>query len=269
MVNHIIAVLCEGPHDIAFITRILKFNEFKSFQGTKLKDYPKPIDSFLKTEVLKTNVDDLNLVEIRQVLLPLSTLKKGSNYLLFYSLNGDSKKAERQRLLKDFYNFIPKENEISVLPEDTKLSVIYFFDADEKGVKTRIAEINEEINQTIGVSPFTDHLEIRTFNNLNLGAYIFSSSDGNGKLEDLVIPLMTDQNEGIFQAANSFLDSQFNESRKIKYDRDKSLIGLVGQLQLSGCSNVVHIEKTDYISIDNIKANDKCLEIASYFSKFI
>ena len=80
MAVQIIAILCEGPHDVEFISRILKHNGYSSNDKLKIKDFPVPINGLLKTEASKTNVEDLNLQEVRQVLLPSSTLKIDSNY---------------------------------------------------------------------------------------------------------------------------------------------------------------------------------------------
>lgn len=110
MATQIIAILCEGPHDVEFISRILKHNGYSSNDKMKIGDFPKPIDSLLKAEASKSNVEGLNLHEVRQVLLPSTTLIKDTKYFLLYTMGGDSKKVIRQQLLNDFYTLIPKEN---------------------------------------------------------------------------------------------------------------------------------------------------------------
>lgn len=270
MATQIIAILCEGPHDVAFITRILKHNGYSSNDKSKIKDFPAPINGLLKTEVSKTNVEDLNLQEVRQVLLPSNSLVIGNNYFLLYSMGGDSKKAARQQLLSDFYSFIPKENEISTMPDDTALSLLYFFDSDDKGIAVRVAELNEEILEILEVSPFTNHKEKYNHFNLNLGSFIFSGADNDkGKLEDILMPLMSLDNDQIFAEASTYLDNNFDNGRVHKYDKDKSLIGVVGQLQHSGASNAVCVNKSDYINEAKIKANSKCKEIFDYINSFI
>ena len=57
MATQIITVLCEGPHDVAFITKILKTIGFKSNESTKLGEYPPPMNAILQNEVIKMNVE--------------------------------------------------------------------------------------------------------------------------------------------------------------------------------------------------------------------
>jgi hypothetical protein len=270
MAKQIIAILCEGPHDVAFIARILKHNSFSSNDKSKIKDFPPPINSLLKTEASKTNVEDFNLIEVRQVLLPATSLVLNNNYFLLYSMGGDGKKISRQQLLNDFYSFIPKENEISSLPEDTNLGILYFFDSDDKGIATRITELNNEIEEVLNISPFANHKEVYIHNGLKLGSFIFTGVDNNtGKLEDILVPLMKDGNEKIFDEADVYLSTHFDNTRCAKYDNDKSTIGVVGQLQHSGSSNVVCVSKSDYINELKVKGNAKCVEIYEYINSTI
>ena len=271
MAKQIIAVLCEGAHDVEFLSRILMSNSFKSNDGLKIKDYPSPIDQLLKTEATKSNVDDLNLSTIREVLLPSRTLKKDENYFLFYAMGGDGKKTIRKQLLLDFYTLIPKSNEISPLPQDTHLGIIYFLDSDDNGVLERISQLNSEVNDVLNIEPFTSHKEIYVHNHLKLGAFIFTGLDNDkGKLEDILMPLMKKDNEDIFDNADLYLKEHFNDSRKAqKFDNDKSIIGIVGQLQISGASNTVCIKKSDYLTDMKIKADIKCVEIVDYLNSLL
>lgn len=185
-------------------------------------------------------------------------------FFFLYSLGGDGKIEDRKKNLNDFRSFIPKEGEIikERLPTDTRLSLVYFFDADTKGINQRINEINAEIRSVLT------------------------------ELEDVLIPLMKQNNEPIFDEAERYLDKHFDSSRlfplkinvineiivetrsdrkkdKIKYDKSKSLIGAVAQLQRSGKSNVVCISDTDYITKDKILADANCVEIIDFFTSLI
>ena len=66
MAKQIITILCEGPHDVAFICRILKTTGFKSNESTKIGDYPTPFDQLLVNEASKTDIEQLNLSELRR-----------------------------------------------------------------------------------------------------------------------------------------------------------------------------------------------------------
>jgi hypothetical protein len=295
MATQIIAILCEGPHDVVFLSKIVKTLGYKSNEKLKIGQFPSPINELLKTEVSKSNIEDLNLQEVRQALLPINTLEKNNDYLFLYSLGGDGKKIPRQQIVKDFLSFIPKEGEINLLPENTQLSILYFLDSDDKGIAVRINELNQEIEELLGERPFQNHKEVKIINNLKLGTFIFSGEDNNnGKLEDILLPLMQRENEIIFTKAIEYLDVHFDDNRlfplqlkqnmegdilidhrstrikdKFKYDKQKSLIGIVGQLQKSGSSNVVCIGQTDYLTKLKIETNPKCLEITEYLTFFL
>ena len=267
---NIISVLCEGPHDVAFITKIFKSTGFKSNETLKIDQFPSPINQLILTEIAKTDVKNLNIQELRYSIIPSATLQKESTYLFLYSLGGDTKTEARQKFLGDLLALVPKEGEISIAP-DANLGVLYFFDSDNKGVAIRVEELNVEIQKVVGKKPFKNHLETHLVDGLKIGCLIFTNDDNNfGKLEDILIPLMKTQNDSIFEDAETYLRKHFSEERSKKnYDSKKSTIGIVGQLQKSGSSNVVCIGQTDYINNEKIDANQKCVEIIKYFNTYL
>ncbi|MCP2026179.1 hypothetical protein L1276_001319 [Flavobacterium sp. HSC-32F16] len=293
MAIQITAVLCEGPHDVAFLVKIIKSEGFKNIDNLKISEFPTPIDLLLKSEVSKSNIEDLNLQEVRQALLPTNALLKDNKYLFFYSLGGDGKKNLRSKIVLDFLSFVPNNEEITVTPLDTSFSILYFFDSDEKGVESRVSELNKEIEEILNEKPFNSHKETKKIKDIKFGSFVFSGDDNNkGKLEDILLPLMVLNNEDIFSNAHHFLSDHFNDDRlfplkmeiendvlvekradklkkKLKYDSSKSIIGTVGQLQKSGSSNVVCISQTDYLTLEKIRNNKKCQEIVSYLNDFL
>lgn len=272
MATQLIAVLCEGPHDVAFINKILKTIGFKSNEATKIGGFPKPMNDFLKTEVEKSDIESLNIQEVKQALLPSNTLYRDDSFLFLYSMGGDSKiLSKAQPMLNKFISLSLKEEGgyDEALPKDTQLAMVFFLDADNKGVKARIDELNKEIEKNIGVKPF-ENSPFFEYSNVKLGVFVFTGSDNNtGKLEDILIPLMIENNEKIFNDAETYLNTNYDNKRVIYYDKTKSQIGVVGQLQNSGGSNAVCISKTDYINDIKINSNHKCIEIISFFEDFI
>lgn len=252
----------------------------------------------MEQEILKTEVQELNLQQVRQNLLPLNTLQKGDNYIFLYSIGGDGKKLVRQQILKSIKLNIPEPGEITKdrLPEGTQISVGYFFDADNKGVVKRLSEVNTEIRSvisTITASDLSKNGSFSTFEGLKIGSYIFTGDDNEtGKLEDILVPLMQTGNERIFKNTELYLSDNYDperifplklsvdqsgkilEKRSTKnadtdFDKKKSLIGIAGQLQRSGKPNTAYISDTDFLSLSKITSNAKCQEIALFFDKFI
>ena len=252
---NIVTVLCEGPHDVAFITKILKSNGYNSNNNKKIGEYPVPYNHLLETEVKKSNINDLNIQELRNVMLPVSTLQKRHNQLFLYAVGGDSRKDRRQKLLSEIDSFIAKsEGEYEILPENTKLAILYFLDADKKGETVRFNEVVSEIKEIFNDfddSNFSKNPVSLFENKLSFGVYIFKEKGNDkGKLEDILLPIMKKENYKIFEEAETFIDNHFDEKRAKgkKFNKEKSIIGTVGQLQKSGGSNVVCISQTDYLT---------------------
>ncbi|MCK0125753.1 hypothetical protein MWU76_15285 [Gelidibacter sp. F2691] len=269
MGNNIVIVACEGPHDVAFLSKILKADNYKSYENLSLNEYPIPMNSLLLREVEKTNFKELNLHTVRHSLLPGTVLKKESNILFLYALGGDSKVSLRKNILIELLAFLPKEGKIDILNGNT-VNLIYFFDADDKGVDLRMQEISKEINEVIKIGDLTNG-SIVEHRDLKLGSYIFSNGNNKGKLEDILFPLMKLNNEEIFEDAQNYYNNYLDEARGHRKNRDlkKSVIGITGQLQNSGATNTVTIRHSDYISDDKIVEDANCQAILSFFRKFI
>ncbi|OBS12878.1 hypothetical protein ATE49_03420 [Elizabethkingia miricola] len=88
MSTQIIIALCEGPHDVAFLNKIIKTKGFTSNDKSKLDEYPKPLNGILINEASKTDVEGLNIQEVRQSLLPAYTLIKENVHILLYVMGG-------------------------------------------------------------------------------------------------------------------------------------------------------------------------------------
>ncbi len=298
MATQIIIALCEGPHDVSFICKILKSNGFVSNESLKINQFPEPMFMLMAQEVVKTEVEELNLQEIRKGFLPTNTLQKGDVYVFLYSMGGDGKKLPRQSILKSLALTVRQEGEIKKdrIPDDTQLSVIYFFDADTRGVPARLAEVSTEVReviQSIHVDIFTNNNTYSLYEGVKLGCSIFTGADNaTGKLEDILVPLMQTGNDNIFNEANGYLQKHFNDARlfplklstavnvtmearsvkageKYRFDEKKSILGVVGQLQKSGKSNTTCISDTDYLTLAKIQGNQKCQEIIAFINNII
>lgn len=298
MATQIIIALCEGPHDVAFITRIFKCIGFVSNENRKLNEFPHPMDKLMSQEVTQTQVEELNLTEIRRNFLPSNTIQKDDNYVFMFSMHGDGKKEPRKKILKNLRLNVREEGEIKTDRPDanTQLSVIYFFDADGKGVASRLSEISDEIKHVLPSMPantFSTNGAVSTIEGIKIGCYIFTGADDNiGTLEDILIPIMYEQNENIFDNASKYLNDHYDDSRlfplklknengvtseirsekakdKFDYENKKSLLGVVGQLQKSGKANTVCISDTDFLNLSKIQMAPKCKEIIEFINRFI
>lgn len=286
MVSNTIFILTEGDHDSAFLYRILKANNFNSY-SVKIKDYPEPLNSFFQSDIVNVSIPEVKIQQARTRFLPYYVMQNGDNLIFIYSIGGDTKDQIRTSLVSALNAFnIDDEDDLAIqaLP-NTEMSILYFFDADDKGSDFRISQIIEEIKPAFPKFTFKENSHYRTstfyqIEDLKVGAYIFREfAEDKGMLEDVMLPLMKQDNDDIFEAAEVFLATNtictlfkdklkydatgnvLEKVNKVKYTHRKSLIGTVGQLQKSGKSNTVCISDSDYLSNEKILNNKTCNEI--------
>lgn len=291
MINNIIITLCEGPHDVAFIFRILKTKGFTSY-SQQINQFPYPINDYLANEICITNIQDLKLEEVNKRLLPNEVLTLGTTLVLLYAIGGDSKVDARRNLLKSILELTPSKGDTKSFSIGSAInySFLFLYDSDNKGIQNRLEYISTELSEILenpDAILFNQNGSVCEYGNTKFGAYIFANHPKDtGKLEDILIPLLKKDNEEIFTHAEDFITTKYEPNRiqrlKIKkdpfgmiiehrdtkkgsYDKDKSIIGVVGQLQNSGATNTVCIKHSDYITLDKINTNHLCSQIHNVF----
>ena len=292
MATKLISFVCEGPHDVAFINRMLKAEGFRTHEKIKIGEYPFPMGRLFEKSLRRSDFRQLNFSEARQAPLPSHALKSGETFVFLYALGGDSRKAERVALLQQMATFIQNDpQEIQILPADTSLTIIMMFDADDLGVEKRVERMRVEIAEALAVRAEEIAIgrngDICKANGLSVGCFVLTNQDSEkGRLEDVLLPIMRDGNECIFDAADSFLDAHFEEERTkflqirptdtglsetrsndVDFDRKKSLIGVVAQLQISGKPNQACINRTDYLNMEKLVTNPHCAPIREFLAK--
>jgi hypothetical protein len=294
MAKNFTFILTEGDHDSAFIYRILKANGMTTNHNIPIKSYPFPLGKLIEKEVSSALVEELNMEEARSKFLPSYIMQKEDEIISIYRVGGESKEKPRVNFIKSINKFnITDQNEIPVLEKGTQISILFFFDADDKGIDIRINQIKKELKSSFPESEANNidklaNKEILLIKSIYVGSFIFTESGKDiGSLEDILIPLMKRENEDIFDAAEKFLNIhettvlfkgkvEYDETRTIKkkvnskkYTYKKSLVGTVGQLQMSGKANTVCISDADYLTDKKIKENVTCIEIYDFIQKIL
>lgn len=296
----IILVLCEGPHDVVFMSRLLKADGYVKYKNP-LRQFPQPLDKWFSNISKNLRIEDLRLDRMNdniKAVLPSAALHNPDreHLVLLYSMNGDAQKEKREKIISDLMVWTqpPKdEKEFSLMEENVEAGndygLIVVFDADEHGVNSRIVKARSDLSKFFPIANTIAHNGeiVADEYGIKIGIYIFAdAAKQTGTLEDLLLPIMKLDNEQLFDNAESFLRNNYDESRlqqlilkkhptkgiiekrdkPNKYYPIKSLIGVVGQLQISGASNTVCIEKADYITLDKIKSSHICQDILRMFS---
>lgn len=95
-------IMCEGPHDSAFLSLILHANRYKTLKK-KLAEYPKYIKKFIIHHITGANVEDLALANAKNDrIIPSYALYQPENenhIVLIFNLGGDSCKAKRETIM--------------------------------------------------------------------------------------------------------------------------------------------------------------------------
>ena len=293
MAKNIIFILTEGDHDSAFIYRILQANGMTTNHKTAIKDYPIPLNELIKSGISDTPIEELNMEVARSKFLPSYIMQKDDNFVTIYRVGSDSKEKIRTDFIKSVNALNVSDPDAIQTLTETQISILFFFDADDKGVGHRIEQIKKELKLSFPKSEEENidklaNKEIFLVEDINVGGFIFTKPDNdNGLLEDILIPLMKQGNDDIFDSAEKFLEIHENTElfkgkveydptvtikKKIsgkKYSQKKSLIGTVGQLQMSGKSNTVCISDADYLNDAKIKSDVTCAEIYTFIQKIL
>ncbi len=297
----IVFVLCEGPHDIAFLSRLLSADGYVKYKNV-LSQFPKPLNQWFTSISKNLRIEDLSLNRMYddiKAVLPSGAMEnqERDHLVLFYSMNGDEQKDKRKRVIRELKSWTHSpadEKEFSLMEENSdagnNYGLILLFDADEHGVDSRIETTKKELSEYFTNADKISYNGgiIEENENIKLGIYIFANPDTKtGTLENILLPIMKQGNEPMFDDAEDFLNKHYDESRlkplifrkhsqegliekrdcRNKYHPIKSLMGVVGQLQNSGASNTVCIEKADYITLGKIKNSHICQHILDMFSR--
>lgn len=270
-------VFCEGQHDIAFISRVLKVKGFTGYDK-KIREFIQPFDTFFMGLLAQKQVSDRKLGYSSDYRVPSVSLCRNQERLVFFhNMGGDGRAPERRELL-ELYRDLKGEDDFTNDLE-FQFRFIFVFDADELGVQHRINEINQEL----GYDDIVKNGQLVNHDGHEWGAYVFhKENDGLGDLEDIVLEMVSNTENNVITNSEGFLDTNRlpeNRTKEFvctseatrykaasKYKHKKSLLNVAGQLQFSGMSNAVFIANSDFLSFEELTNNDHCKRIASLFA---
>jgi len=276
----VIVGLCEGDHDVAFLTKLLTFNGFnRSEQIIGLPARLKNIFT-LKFKQLINTTSDSNVVDPFDHTLPQRILKKDSTIVLLHNYKGVSNLSKLKDIVKQ-YNDANNSNSNAFnegINPPFSIEFVLTTDADSIGVEQRTNDLKAELKIDL------KHNEITNTNGVDWKLFIFHDPETNeGELEDILLDLMKLGNETTFADCEEFLTNhpKSNDNKKMfyfcqvsnsekyrkgnRFKNKKSLIGLAGNLQLSGFSNDAIIRTSDLIQKNDMDQHQQCQEIIKLF----
>jgi len=265
-------VLCEGAHDVAFLSRVLETMDFEEYSGA-IRDMPQPFKRYIPKKLKKYNYRALTLNNLRPPLPTMIMKRAGDNVLLLlYAIGGvDNLKIKGKEILKDYLDWLPETRYKNEIGYPNMYSFAFFLDGDNKKISSRLKAIKnllEYVFKGIDTSGI-GHNKVFNWENTLIGCFIISD-DQCKNLEDVILPLMEKGNELIFFDARGYYQKHCQKNKKEKENKGKkAIIGIAGQLQKSGFANPVIIRASRYITPKKITANDKCKEIIDFFNRLI
>lgn len=265
-------VMVEGPHDGAFISKVMQVNGYKTCKEPIGDYHPQFIAKYLCGQYKQAPVDQLNLQSVRQqILFPSYSLMNDNEMILIFQMGGDSRVDRRKKLVGDIVSFLKSTMTSEEISAEDSITFIYEFDADEAGISERLKQVNEEIIEVDsafkGISINGSYIESQ---GIRWGAYIFADTLGKGRLEDIILPMMEKDNDDIAGFAKDLVDRRdsFELFKNVKSTKHpmKARVGVMGQLEKAGSANPAIIEQSSFLTIEKIKNSTICSDIFRFIS---
>ena len=291
----IIWLFCEGPHDAGFLTRVLTtfgyLDKSSEYTLETIEKVNKPLYSLLNGYLRQFASLGYKLDKFPSRPSIFKKSEDEDTWILLYLTDGNTNFQKVYDILRPF--LLSKLSSNNNLFQDIKTAIAFFNDADN-GLEQAITELKNAIEKAYGkeLQKLRDKKidpekigyiqSLTLFQNLpkkpeienilssegntifqKQGYYILCKDDLTGKLEDIILPLMTTDNEDIFN--NSLVFIKENKI-KDKLDIQKATIGAAGQLEMAGYANGVIIQKGKYLTDDKILNSSKCQEILDFIN---
>ncbi|MEO5358956.1 MAG: hypothetical protein H7843_00765 [Nitrospirota bacterium] len=275
---------CEGPHDVAYVRMALI--KLLGFEKVKLlfRDLPSPFNLIFKKTVQEHVQGDLSLHMAHKFFLPDTILRNANHWVLLFN-SGGNKNNEVKTLIFDYLKFMPRARTFSQGVNEVIESTRYLFvyDADSKGIKGVIKKFSNDFSSIVGTD-FTVHDWEKTPNSDfgrvagDKAVYVWGEDPDRGTLEDILIPLFTNDKEELMTKAKSAVVNMFpRDTDNIApiiavpalAKQKKSILTLAGQGEKPGSSMAVILEQSKLLTDTTLKGDPRTKEFTDFVAKFI
>ncbi|SDU50098.1 DUF3226 domain-containing protein [Pseudomonas mandelii] len=278
-------IFCEGPHDVAFVKKIME--SIFSFQRVawKFSEYPSPFNQLFKSSVDKHAARDMALDMAHKFFLPDQVFKRNNDLVLLFNSGGKEQIAKIKELLSDV---VPMLNNASVFLQGatefvSETKYLFFYDADDIGAARVRSEAFAAFEEVIEgerwmLSPW-DQDTSNPFAAIsdNKAIYIWGETPERGTLEDLLHPIFAVENSECIERAEHYIDGAFSwdlGSGELKRSvaeiarRKKAIITAIGQRKKPGSSMNVVLEQAKLISNQTLRESRSVNDLVVFIEKF-
>jgi hypothetical protein len=217
-------MFCEGPHDAAFLNRLLRKQLGFTKVELKLSELPYPISNVIQQSFKTRAAEDLRLDLAKKFFLPDYIVTLDRVLVMVFNYGGSNRKANMSPFLENVFALLsaPVFAGIGQPASSAKFAYTIFADADAIGLTAARAKISADL-ATIGDSVWLNAawLDFEGTTAVSqesafgqTAAYIWKKwAEDNGTLEDIVQECLVD--EPGLQQTLQFLDTRFNWSAPV------------------------------------------------------
>lgn len=260
---------CEGPHDVAFISKLIDQLHKTNNHIDLVSGLPKPIQNIIKTAVSNIDIDSLRIDKPLRAFFPNKVYSLiDEHYVCLFSMGG---KEQLQAALKNIENsklLIGREKLTGI----KTIRHLFVLDADYKlhgdgsinnrgGVENTLNILSDNIKTVIeDFTPFSENPSWVDTDYGHIGSYIFTDSGNEeGTVEDLVAlfikPKALDQHCNTFCKAVIDFDTDRKANRKDKTKLQKINFTAMTQAFHPGCSLAVGLSNDKIIDTAKLSAH--------------
>lgn len=245
-------IFCEGPHDVAFCSLVLKYFFDLKTVHLKFSEYPFPLNKMFSQNLEKHAARDLTLDMAHKFFLPDRSMsaEDRKQIILLFNIGGKTKLGNPKQFLSDFLTLYVRRDVFGKDGDIIKdIQYLFIFDADHEA-DGKIFSTCQDALTTINNEPFMegdfispdDHAHVAV--NSNKAVYILGNPEsGKGTLEDILLPVYRGNKPDLLEKSKQFNDECFewktghgSEKDKIaeRARRAKAMITAAGQRKRPG-----------------------------------
>ena len=288
MWSNVHLMFCEGPHDAAFLNRLLKKQlDFVKIE-LKISELPYPISNVIQKSFKTRAADDLRLDLAKKFFLPDYLVMRDSVLVMIFNYGGSNRKKNMTPFLENVFALLgaPAFSGTGQLENDPKFSFSVFADADAVGLAGARKLVSKDLAMIGEIAWLSDAWEdyektkavsqASTFG--PVATYVWKKWDeDHGTLEDSVLECLSD-NDGLQQTLE-FLDSRFNWGTPVDAKPDhvcataakrlKAAFCVEGQREKPGMSLGVVLDQTEILTAEIIAKSASVQDCLSFLRTWL
>jgi len=281
-----VLIFCEGPHDVALVSLILKKLLNASEFSDKFSALPSPFDKLFQTAIENHAKLELSLDMAHKFFLPDLILTKGDTYIVLFNAGGQNRGDKIKPFIQNLWDLTLVSD---TFPGDATTYIkehkyIFVSDADFKNHDATLADISSAF-ETVGGQSWIN----TSWNKIN-GTYIAindkqknvaalvwcNTTSGLGTLEDVLMECLDkdvayQQAQGITIEMHDWQMEHPNPQRRIAEiaKMRKASITLMGQKIKPGGSMNVIVSQSKLINSGNLQTSPTVNNLVKFFLYFL